>query len=172
MLYSALYENLYTTLDYDYQAQGLVKLPNLDDGDAVVNQVTVQLGDVVVDANGRLTTLTAGTMLLDLEGVPFVFGGEPVELPQMVVDFTLKPLIWSDGTPMTAADSAFSFQVAASPQTPGRKTAVFHTASYTATGARSVRWVGVPGYLDPAYFTNVWMPLPSHQLAQYTPIEL
>lgn len=37
----AIYENLYTTLDYDYQPQGLEKLPSLEDGDAVINTVTV-----------------------------------------------------------------------------------------------------------------------------------
>jgi len=168
----AIYENLFTSLGYDYQPQGLEKLPSLADGDAVINTVTVGAGELVNDVTNAVVRLAPGVVVRNLAGERVVFEGEPLELPQMVVDFTFKPLRWSDGTPVTAADSVFSFQVAASPQTPGRKTAVFHTASYTATGARSVRWVGVPGYLDPAYFTNVWMPLPSHQLAQYTPVEL
>ncbi len=169
-VHHALYENLYTTLDYDYQAQGLVKLPNLDDGDAVVNQVMVQLGDVVVDANGRLTALTAGTTLLDAEGVPFVFSGEPVELPQMVVDFTLKPMVWSDGTAVTAADSVFSYEVAVHYDAASQP--ITHTASYTAVDNHTVRWTGLPGWLDQIYFRNVWTPLPQHQLAHHEMAEL
>lgn len=169
-VHHALYENLYTTLDYDYQAQGLVKLPNLDDGDAVVNQVMVQAGDTVVDGNGRITTLTAGTMLLDAEGVPFAFSGEPVELPQMVVDFTLKPMVWSDGTAVTAADSVFSYEVAAYYDSDSQP--ITHTASYTAVDNHTVRWTGLPGWLDQTYFRNVWTPLPQHQLAHYEMAEL
>ncbi|MCB8978942.1 MAG: hypothetical protein H6657_16125 [Ardenticatenaceae bacterium] len=166
----ALYENLYTTLDYDYQVQGLAKLPNLDDGDAVVNQVMVQAGDTVVDADGRITTLTAGTTLLDAEGTPFVFNGEPVELPQMVVDFTLKPMVWSDGTAVTAADSVFSYEVAAYYDATSQP--ITHTASYTAVDNHTVRWTGLPGWLDQTYFRNVWTPLPQHQLTHYEMAEL
>lgn len=159
----ALYENLTTTLDYGYQAQGLEKLPNLAAGDAVVNQVTVQPGDTVVDADGRVTTLAAGTMLLDAQGMPFVFGGEPVELPQMVVDFTLKPMVWSDGTAVTAADSVFSYAAAAYHDEANDQ--IKRTASYTAVDSLTVRWTGLPGWLDKTYFRNVWTPLPQHQLA-------
>lgn len=169
-VHHALYENLYTTLDYDYQAQGLVKLPNLDDGDAMVNQVMVHAGDTVVDANGRLTTLTVGTTLLDAEGVPFVFNGEPVELPQMVVDFTLKPMVWSDGTAVTAADSVFSYEVAAYYDEAFEQ--IKRTASYTAVDSHTVRWTGLPGWLDQTYFRNVWTPLPQHQLAHHEMAEL
>lgn len=169
-VHHALYENLITTLDYDYQAQGLVKLPNLDDGDAVVNQVMVQAGDTVVDADGRLTTLTAGTTLLDAEGTPFVFNGEPVELPQMVVDFTLKPMVWSDGTAVTAADSVFSYEVAAYYEADSQP--ITYTASYTAVDNHTVRWTGLPGWLDQTYFRNVWTPLPQHQLAHHEMAEL
>ena len=43
----ALYTNYITNLSYDYQADGLEKIPSLADGDAVVNTVEVEEGDVV-----------------------------------------------------------------------------------------------------------------------------
>lgn len=33
-------------------------------------------------------------------------------------------------------------------------------------------WTGLPGFLDTEYFTNVWTPLPQHQLAQFSAAEL
>src|SRR3546814_3208527 len=37
----AIFTDYYTTLSYAYQADGLEKLPSLDDGDAVLNSVEV-----------------------------------------------------------------------------------------------------------------------------------
>lgn len=168
----ALYENLYTVLGYAYQPQGLEKLPSLSDGDARIEIVRVEAGDIVNDTDGNVVILAEGVMVRSATGEVVTFDGTPIDVPQMVVDFAFKPLVWSDGTPVTAVDSIFSFNVALSPRTPGRKALVNHTASYQATGDRSVRWTGVPGYLDATYFTNVWMPLPTHQLQQFTPAEL
>ena len=108
--------------------------------------------------------------MLNADGAEFQFTGEPVELPQMEVDFRLKPMVWSDGTAVTAADSVFSFEVA-----------TFHdevfdqikrTASYAAVDSHTVRWTGLPGWLDQRYFLNVWTPLPQHQLAHHEMTEL
>jgi peptide/nickel transport system substrate-binding protein len=81
----------------------------------------------------------------------------------MSVQFRFKPMTWADGTPVTAADSVYSFQLDADPITPGSKFKIERTESYTAVDDLTVRWVGIPGYLDPDYFTNVWQPLPRHQ---------
>lgn len=166
----AIYENLYTTLDYGYQPQGLEKLPSLEDGDAVVSTVMVQAGDTVVDANGQVTTLAAGTTLLDAGGAEFLFAGDPVELPQMVVDFTLKPMTWSDGMAVTAADSVFSFEAAAYYDEDSDQ--IKRTAGYVAVDSHTVRWTGLPGWLDQTFFLNVWTPLPQHQLANREMAEL
>lgn len=39
-------------------------------------------------------------------------------LDQMVVDFTMLPTVYSDGTPVTAADSVYSFNLVLEPDTP------------------------------------------------------
>ena len=74
--------------------------------------------------------------------------------------------------PVTAVDSVFSYEVAADADTPGAKFTLERTASYVATADLSVRWTGLPGFVDPEYFLNVWTPLPEHQLGDLTAAEL
>jgi len=109
-----------------------------------------------------------------------------LEMDQLVADFAVLPgITWSDGTPLTAADSVFSFRVAQDAQLPPRQRTgaqgvvpsrtidpVPRTASYTAVNTYTVRWVGLPGYLDPYYQSNFFSPLPQHKLGDYTPEEL
>jgi peptide/nickel transport system substrate-binding protein len=83
-------------------------------------------------------------------------------MDQLVVQFELQPFIWSDGTPVTADDSVYSFEVAADPLTPVPKLKIERTADYQATGDHTIEWTGVPGYMDRGYLTNIWPPLPRH----------
>ncbi|MCL4263006.1 MAG: hypothetical protein KJ069_07310 [Anaerolineae bacterium] len=173
----ALYDSLYTTLGYDYQPQALVKLPNLADGDAVIQPVDVFEGDLIVNSAGNVTRLLPGTQIINAAGNTVLFrspGEEdpPVQMQQMVVDFSFHPLVWSDGEQVTADDSVYSFELAGDPATPGDKSKIERTASYEALDEQSVRWTGLPGFLDPTYFTNVWQPLPSHQLGDLSAAEL
>lgn len=168
----ALYEPLFTSLGYDYQPLALEKIPSLADGDAQLEPADVVEGDVVVNAAGALGPLSMGMEVIDAAGQRVVFEGQPLQMPRLVVDFTFKPLLWSDGTPVTAEDSLFSFRVAGDRHTPHIDDQVRFTAKYEATGERSVRWTGMPGYLDPTYMTHVWPPLPEHQLGEYSAAEL
>jgi peptide/nickel transport system substrate-binding protein len=168
----AIYENLYTTIGGGYQAQGLEKMPDLADRDAVIEAVEVGEGERVVDVSGAVVALAMGTTITNGEGERVVFEGTPVLMSRMVVSFTLKAMTWSDGVAVTADDSVFSFEVAASPDTVGDKDKIERTAAYEATGSLTVRWTGLPGYLDDAYFLNVWPPLPRHELDSYAPNNL
>jgi len=143
----AIYENLTTSLGYDYQAQGLEKLPTSADGDLTVQPVTVHLGDPVVDFRGDAHVLREGLTVYDSSGQLVTVSNQPVEMQQVTAVFTLKPLVWSDGVPVSAADSVFSFNLAANPDTPGDKRKVQRTAVYEATGPLTLRWTGLPGYL-------------------------
>ncbi len=49
----ALFTNYITTRAYAFQADGLQKIPNLADGDALLQQVQVSAGQVVLDACRR-----------------------------------------------------------------------------------------------------------------------
>ena len=171
-VHHALYENLTTTLGYDYQPQGLEKLPSLTEGEATINPVEVNRGDRVVTLGGNATELIEGVSVINAAGEIVAFDGRPIMMSQMVVEFTLKPLVWADGTPVTAADSVYSFQLDADPITPGSKFKIERTTSYEAVNDLTVRWTGLPGFNDPEYITNAWPPLPQHQLADFTATEL
>jgi len=168
----ALYEPPVTSLGYDYQALALEKLPSLADGDARLQTVEVAQGQMVMNAAGELEPLGQGTTVIDAAGATVTYDGQPVQMSQLVVDYSFKPLVWSDGTPVTADDSVYSFTVAADRTTPSVNVQTRYTAAYEATGERSVRWTGLPGYLDPGFMTHVWTPLPRHQLAAFAAAEL
>ncbi|MGD2077134.1 MAG: ABC transporter substrate-binding protein, partial [Chloroflexota bacterium] len=171
-IWQGLYENLYTSLSYDYQARGLEKVPNLADGDAVLNRVTVGEGDAVFTANGDVVRLAEGVTVKNFAGENVVFAGEPVTMAQMTVAFKLQPLVWSDGTPVTAEDSVYSFKLAADTATPVPKRIFERTASYEATGDLTLSWTGIPGYLPADYFTHVWTPYPRHYWGDLSAAEL
>ncbi len=168
----AIYTNYITNLSYDYQADGLDKIPSLADGDAVLNVVEVGEGDVVRKADDSVGPLASGDAIVNSDGETVTFDGTPVSVNQMVVDFTMKPTVWSDGTPVKASDSVYGFNLAADPDTTSAKYAVERTASYEATGDLTLRWTGLPGFTDSTYFTNFWQPLPEHLWSGFTAAEL
>ncbi|MCP5094804.1 MAG: hypothetical protein GY943_04555, partial [Chloroflexi bacterium] len=163
----AIYENLVTNLDFSYQAQGIEKLPSLADGDALLESVEVQVGDMVVDADGNVVPLAAGIAVRTVDGQRITADDSPRIMSQLSATFTLKPLVWSDGTAVSASDSVFSFEANRAANTFRNADKIARTAVYEATGDLTLRWVGLPGYLDQTYFLNVWSPLPRHQLGQY-----
>lgn len=167
----SIFENNFTTLSYDYQAQGLVKLPSLADGDAVQESVEVAEGDIVL-VGGEPKELAAGDMIVNDAGEEVEFDGTPVMMQQLIVDFEMHPRVWSDGEPVKASDSVYSFNIASDPDTQASKFVIDRTAAYEATGDLTTRWTGIPGYADATYFTNFWTPLPEHALGQYSAAEL
>jgi peptide/nickel transport system substrate-binding protein len=171
-VYQALYEANITHLNYGYQAQGLVKLPSLADGDAVVETVSVAPGELVVDVRDDVVAWGEGVSVRTADGQILRYAGEGVELHQLAATFTLKPRVWSDGEPVTAADSVFSFSLAADEATPESKYRIERTAVYDASGPLSVVWRGVPGYMAREYFLHFWQPLPAHRWGQRSAVEL
>ncbi len=172
---AALYDGPIDSHDYQYQPVLLTKLPSVADGDAVVNTVTVNVGDTVVDSLGRVMTLAEGASLAQLDSATTTYSGSgPVSVPQMVVTFHLKSgVLWSDGEPLTADDSVFSYEVSLSPDSYSpRRDLAERTASYRALDDVTVEWMGLPGYLDPLYFTSFWTPLPRHVFGGLTPTEI
>ncbi len=166
-----IFENDFTTLSFDYQAQGIEKMPSLADGDAVINAVEVNAGDTVLVA-GEPKALEEGDVVVNADGEEVTFDGTPVMMEQIVVNFTLKPRVWSDGEPVKASDSVYSFNVANDPDTPRGRFTLDRTASYEATGDLSTRWTGIPGFKDSTYFINFWAPLPEHLWGKYSAAEL
>jgi len=100
-------------------------------------------------------------------------GSSPLEMDQMIVNFSLlEGLVWSDGEPLTSADSLYAFDLAANDDTLGSKYLIDHTQVYEATDETTLQWWGVPGFIDPTYYTNFWSPLPKHAWEQFSAAEL
>lgn len=175
---NAVYDGPIDNRSFDYQPIILQKLPSLEDGDAVINTVTVKEGDKIVNAAGDPVELAVGERIRPAgcraDDCAIEYQGGEVEMDQMVVTFKLlEGLKWSDGEPLTAADSVYSFNLAIDPDTPKpSKYTEEHTASYEAVDDLTTVWTGLPGYLDSTYFLNFWTPLPEHQLGSMTAAEI
>lgn len=171
---AAIYDGPIDNNSYGYQPVILKKLPNLADRDAWIAAVTVREGDTVVDASGDVISLGSGeeqAVMLKPAG-----GGEPVpyqggefQMDQLSATFTLLPnLVWSDGTPLTASDSVYAFNLKNFYSVQYKES---RTASYQLgedeQGLTTI-WTGLPGFLDPTYYINFYSPKPEHVLGQYT----
>lgn len=175
---SAIYDGPMDVVEYIYEPILLEKIPALEDGDAQVGPVTVNAGDEVVDSSGNLVLLGTGAKVRPSgcrsDDCAITYdGSSSIQMDQLVVTFTmLENLLWSDGEPLTAADSIFSFQLAASDDTPISKFLVDRTAVYEAADDYTIQWWGKPGFIDPDYYTNFWMPLPQHAWSEFPPADL
>lgn len=174
----AVYDGPMDTFANGYQPVILEQIPSLANGDAQLTTVTVKRGDMVVDATGRVVPLDFGVSVLpagcydDSCAVRFSSAAE-VQMDQVVATFRLLPdLKWSDGTPLTANDSIYAFQLASDPATPGSKYLIDRTQSYELLDDLTVQWWGLPGFVDPSYADNFWLPLPQHVWGKLSPAEL
>ncbi len=186
----AIYDGPIDTLGFDYQPVILEKLPSLEDNDAWIEAVSVEEGDWVVNNTGEPVQLELGEWVrpndCNRADCAIEWNGEPLQLAQLSAEFTLKEGIkWSDGEPLTAYDSVFSYQTAMVCETQWGYCGQFglasinlgldasqRTARYEALDERTVRWVGMPGFLDPYYSLNFFIPLPEHQLHKLSLAEL
>jgi len=169
-----LYDGPIDHVNYDYQPVILQKLPSIADGDALTRAIRVREGSLVVSTDGDVVELEEGVWVRQVgcyaDECAVEFEGESLWMERVEATFTLREDVkWADGEPLTADDSLFAFQVASDPDTPGGRYLVERTARYRALDDWRVRWVGIPGFLDPTYFTNFFAPLPRHQLQGRAP---
>ncbi|HLO14262.1 MAG TPA: ABC transporter substrate-binding protein [Anaerolineales bacterium] len=175
---SAIYDGPMDVTDYAYEPIILEKIPSLEDKDAQISPVTVSAGTSVVDSSGNVVLLNTGVKVRPSgcrsDDCAIIYdGSSSLQMDQMVATFTmLKNLMWSDGTPLTASDSLYSFKLASDDTTPGSKFLVDRTATYEAADDQTIQWWGKPGFIDPEYYTNFWMPLPEHAWSEFQPAEL
>ena len=165
---AAVYDGPVDTNSYGYQPVILKSLPSLKNGDAQLFKKSVYIGDEVVDASNTPVTLAVGVNVRpagcrsDTCAVAYDGKGS-IEMDQMQITFRMLPgLTWSDGLPLTAADSVFAYAIAADPKSAGSKFLIDRTQSYEAADDVTVQWWGKPGFIDSTYLTNFWMPLPQH----------
>jgi peptide/nickel transport system substrate-binding protein len=169
---AAVYEGPIDTNSYGYQPVILKSLPSLANGDAQLFKKTVYVGDEVMDASNTPVTLAVGVKIRPAgcrsDTCTVAYDGKgSIQMDQMQVTFRLLPgLTWSDGLPLTSADSVFAYSLAADSNFTGSRFLVDRTKSYEAADDVTVQWWGKPGFIDTSYLTNFWMPLPKHLWSQ------
>ncbi len=175
---SVVYDGPFDTNSYAYQPVILERLPSLANGDVQLFPVKVYVGDEVIDAEGNPVTLTKGVRVRpagcrsDTCAIEYSGVGE-IEMDQMQVTFRLRPgLRWSDGEPLTAEDSVYSFQLNAADGTPGPKYLVERTRAYEAADEQTIQWWGKPGFVSADYLRMFWTPYPKHLWSQRRAEEL
>ncbi len=170
---AAVYDGPIDTNSYGYQPVILERLPSLANGDAQLFTKAVYVGDEVVDASGTPVTLAPGMKVRPAgcrnDTCAVVYDGKTeIQMDQMQVTFRLLPgLTWSDGAPLTAADSVYSFDYVSTHLVNSVPDyLVERTQSYEAADDVTAQWWGKPGFIDPTYYTNFWFPLPKAQWSQ------
>ncbi len=140
------------TYDYGYTVTGVLeRTPSLENGDAELRKV-----DVYLDATGAITTSVTDVV---------------TQVDQLVITFRWNPqLRWSDGTPVTADDSVFAYELAkAAPPGDAAAELLAKTAAYEKIDDHTTRAVLQPDYVGAAYFMSYWTPLPRHLLKDVDP---
>lgn len=174
----AIYDGPLNVRTYAFEPVILEKLPSFEDGDARIEQIAISEGESYFDPVAlQPATLEASDRYLPSgcnspDCIRTYSGGE-VSMDRIVADFRMRSdVTWSDGEPVTAEDSVFSFEIDRHIDTPTLKTQVDRTAAYEALNESTVRWTGIPGYIDSEYASNFWSPLPQHQLGDLSPEDL
>ncbi len=143
------------TYNYGYTVTGVLeRIPTLENGDAELRKV-----DVYLDATGAITTTATDVV---------------TQVDQLVITFRWNPqLRWSDGTPVTADDSVFAYELAkAAPPGDAAAELLAQTVAYEKVDDHTTRAVLRPDYVGPAYFMSYWTPLPRHLLRGIDPLRV
>lgn len=174
-IFEALYDGPIDQLGYQPIPVILNELPTLANGGLVVRAASVKAGDRVVDAATlQVVTLADGVTLARADGSTQVYTGtEAVDVVQVAATFTLRADVrWSDGEPVTADDSVFSYQLAQLDTTASTRFVTARTAGYDAVDTLTVRWVGLPGWRDLDYAQRFFAPMPRHAYGTADPAGL
>ena len=174
----AVYDGPFDTRQHGVQPVILEAMPDFANGGASFVPQDVSAGDLVVDVDGNLVALEQGTRVLPAgcsaqDCIMAWDGSTPLQMERLALTFRLLPgLTWSDGAPLTSADSVFSFDLSNDPATPVSREVIARTAAYTALDELTVKWTGLPGYFPQSYQTMFWQPLPEHAWSGMTAAEL
>ncbi len=127
---------------------------------------------MIVNANNELVALEEGTRFYpagcsDSSCAETWDGSSEIQMDQVTAIFKLRTnILWSDGNPLTAADSRYSFEIASDHSTTSKKINVDHTLTYNMEDDSTIKWIGVPGYQSADLSSMFWIPLPKHILGE------
>jgi peptide/nickel transport system substrate-binding protein len=175
---AAIYDGPFDTQNYATRAVILEKVPAMADGDVVLEAVEVSAGELIADANGTPVQLAEGVNYrpagcTESACAVIYSGSNPVQMDQLRVRFSmLSGLQWSDGAPLTADDSLFSYEVAQTLYPAVLPELLVRTANYQVLDERSLEWSGLPGYMDGKLRDKFFSPLPRHAWGSFPTNEL
>lgn len=132
----------------------LEQIPTVQNGG-----IEVRKADVYLDVAGNITTTTTTVI---------------TQVDQLVVTFRWNPrLAWSDGTPLTAADSVFAYELAkAAPPSEEARAQLDLTLAYEQVDEHTTRATLKPDRTGPTSFLTYWLPLPLHLLKDVAPDQI
>ena len=168
----AIYDGPVDLRSYAFTPVILEDVPSLSAGTARLETVEIGTGDVYLNPmtlrpeNLRplLPYLPSGCTAADCIRS---FQGGTVAMDRLSADFRIKDGVqWSDAEPVRASDSVLSFHLDSANATPTTKYLIDRTASYEALDDQTVRWTGIPGYLESDLGDAFWSPLPEHLIGQ------
>lgn len=164
----AIYDGPFDAVQFVHQPVVLERVPTRANGDVVVEPITVAAGNMIADVNGNPIILGEGAVYYpsgcNQPACAQTFtGSDPVSMDQILVRFLFRlGLSWSDGTPMTANDSQYSYEIASSMYPKIRADVIGNTQSYTTLDDLTIEWRGLPGYRISDYTNAFFSPLPRH----------
>jgi peptide/nickel transport system substrate-binding protein len=148
-----LYPSPVLAYNFGYTSTGtLERIPSIENGDAVIKKA-----DVYLDVAGNITTTVTDII---------------TQVDQLEVTFRWnRKLTWSDGTPLTAADSVFAYEMARK-AAPGDDARLLldQIVSYEALDEHTTLARLQPDLTGPTYFLSYWLPLPRHVLQAADPL--
>ncbi len=174
----AIYDGPFDLHGFDYQPVIIQQKPSMENGDVKLEPVQVKPGDLIIDNDGKWANLAEGVNYRPSGctsrscAKPFS-GTDPAQMDSLVVRFQIVPDVrWSDGAPLTADDSVYSYEIARALYPAYRPDFINVTWSYQAVNANTVEWRGFPGYQSGLYASFFFSPLPRHAWQQIKPADL
>lgn len=167
-IYQSLYDGPIDYVDYVYVPRILERIPSLENGDVALTPVELQEGDLLIDNQGAMVVLEQGVNYrpsgcIETDCAVTYSGEGQITIDQVVVSYQLrKDVFWSDGVPLIAADSVFSYEIARQLYGDAWGNAIMFADSYQAEGEYTVVWRGIPGFQGVRYAAYFFHPLPQH----------
>lgn len=175
----ALFDGPVDEVNFEHSPVLLERIPSRGNQDVQVQGVEVQPGEALVDASGNITFLSQGVLYRPsgcyaAECEEVYQGQEPVTVDQLSIQYHLRQgVLWSDGQPVRADDSVYSFRVARELYGTFGPPEIRFAEEYLWVDTHSVLWRGIPGYLGlTSYAEAFFTPLPQHRWRNTPPAQL
>lgn len=164
----AVYDGPFDRVNYAYQPTIMQEVPSIENGAIKITPIEAKLNMIYADVNGDPAILVTGSQVFpsgcrSADCAVTWDGTSALTIDQQEITYRFKPgILWSDGQPLTADDSLFSYEVAANPATTVNRLAISRTSEYQKTDDQTIVWKGIPGYISPDPIAYFFLPLPRH----------